>query len=333
VLLGQSSFHRVRGEHRLALDLAEQLEKIGVARNDVAAQLVWRLANGRTRLFLGEFVAARAFLERCDGLADPAYRGRGSSADPYAWTLAYLAWTLAIMGHIDQARSRLNEALSEARRLGHVHTLADVLISASAIDSITGSSELQTHADEMLALSIERGLPLNLGWATAYRGAALVARGQTEEGLAQITQATTRIRATGAVTGGPDLLMMLAEAHSRLGRPGDALSCLTEAAEIIETTDERYREAEMHRLRGDALNAMGDHDAAEMNYHQALAVARQQSAKLFELRASISLSSLWSKQHRRGEARDLLAPVYGWFTEGFDASDLKAARALLEELS
>src|SRR4029078_4998452 len=151
-------------------------------------QLVGRFANGRTRLFLGEFVDARDILERCYGLVDPAYRGRGSSSDPYAMMLADLAWTLAIMGYVDRARSRLNEALSEARRLGHVNTLADVLTSANAIDShlgfadvriaaraidgILGSPELQAHADEMLALSVDRGLPLHLGWATAYRGAA-----------------------------------------------------------------------------------------------------------------------------------------------------------------
>jgi predicted ATPase/class 3 adenylate cyclase len=332
VFLGQSSFHRVRGEHRLALGLAEQLEKIGEARNDIAAQLVGRLANGRTRLFLGEFTAARAFLERSYGLADPAYRGRGSSSDPYAMMLAYLAWTLAILGYVDQARSRLNEALSEARRLGHVHTLADVLISANAIDNILGSPELQTHADEMLALSIERGLPLHLAWATAYRGVALVALGEREEGLAQITQAMTRMRATGAVTGGPDLLMMLAEAHNGLGKPGEGLNCLTQAVQIIEATEERYREAEMHRLRGDALNATGDHDAAAQSYRQSLAIAKQQGARLFELRTSISLAALWRTQHRRDEARDLLASIHGWFTEGFDARDLRAARALLEEL-
>ena len=332
VFLGQSSFHRVRGEHHLALDLAQQLERIGEARNDVAAQLVGRFANGRTRLFLGEFVDARDILERCYGLVDPAYRGRGSSSDPYAMMLAYLAWTLAIMGYVDQARSRLDEALSEARRLGHVNTLADVLISANAIDSILGSPELQAHADEMLALSVDRGLPLHLGWATAYRGAALVARGEREEGLAQITQAMTRVRDTGAVTGGPDLLMMLAEAHNSMGKPGEGLNCLAQAAEIIEATDERYREAEMHRLRGDALDATGDREEAERSYHQALTIARQQGAKLFELRTSISLAALWCTQHRHGEARGLLAPIDGWFTEGFDARDVKAARALLQEL-
>jgi class 3 adenylate cyclase/tetratricopeptide (TPR) repeat protein len=333
VFLGQSSFHRVRGEHRLALALAEQLEKIGEARNDVAAQLVGRWANGRTRLFLGDFVAAGALLERCHGLADPAHRGGVvPSADLYAMMLAYLAWTLAVLGYIDQARSRLNEALSEARRLRHAHTLADVLLSASPVEAIIGSPQMQGHAEELLALSTEHGLPLNLGWATAFRGASLTALGQAKEGLSLIIRGMAGIRTTGAVTGTPNLLMMLAGAYARLGKPVDGLNCLSEAAQIIETTDERYSEAELHRLRGDLLNATGDQSAAERSYHQALAVAKQQSAKLFELRASISLARLWRNQDRRGEARNLLAPIYGWFTEGFDAPDLNEAKALLEEL-
>ena len=330
---GQWVFHRVRGEHRLALALAEQMEKIGEARNDVAAQLVGRRANATTRLFLGDFVAARALLERCHGLADPAHRGgRVPSADHYAMMLAYLAWTLALLGHIDQARSRLNEALSEARRLRHAHTLADVLLSASSVESITGSPQMQRHAEELLALSTERGFPLNLGWATAYRGASLIALGQGQEGLSLITRGMAGIRATGAVTGTPDLLMMLAGAYARLGKPVDGLNCLAEAAQIIRTTDELYREAELHRLRGDLLIATGDPSAAEQSYHEALAVAKLQSAKLFELRASISLARLWCKQDRRGEARNILTPIYGWFTEGFDAPDLKEAKALLDSL-
>ena len=118
----------MRAEHRLALPLGEQLEKIGEARNDAAAQLLGRLMHGAARFFLGEFVAARALLERCLGLADPAHRTIGGLAfDPYAAMLTYLALTLAYLGYIDQARSRMDEALSEARRLRHVHTLAHVL--------------------------------------------------------------------------------------------------------------------------------------------------------------------------------------------------------------
>jgi predicted ATPase len=118
-----------------------------------------------------------------------------------------------------------------------------------------------------------------------------------------------------------------------VGQPADGLNCLAEAARIIETTEERSSEATLHRLRGDLLNATGDPSAAERSYQQAIAVAKLQSAKFYELRASISLARLWCKQDRRGEARDLLAPIYGWFTEGFDAPILKEAKALLEELA
>jgi class 3 adenylate cyclase/tetratricopeptide (TPR) repeat protein len=329
---GQWVFHRVRGEHRLALSLADQMEKTGKARNDVAAQLIGRRANGTTRLFLGDLVAARTLFEQCHGLADPAHRGGASSADPYATMLAYLAWTLAILGYIDQARSRMNEALSEARRRMHAHALADVLLSASTVESIIGSPQMQRHAEELLALSTERGLPLNLGWATAYRGASLTALGQGQEGLSLITRGMAGVRATGAVTGTPNLLMMLAAAYARLGQPVNGLNCLAETAQIIETTDERNSEAELHRLRGDLLNATGDPSAAERSYHQALAVARLQNAKLFELRASISLARLWCRQERPGEARNLLEPIYGWFNEGFDAPDLEDAKAMLSSL-
>ena len=129
----------------------------------LAAQLRGRRANGLTRLYLGEFVAARALLEQCHGLADPAHRGIGAglAEDPYAMMLAYLAVTLAYLGYIDQARSRLNEALSEARRLRHAQTLAVVLIFANWIDWITRSPEMERHAEELLALSTEHRLSVS----------------------------------------------------------------------------------------------------------------------------------------------------------------------------
>ena len=135
-------------------------------------------------------------------------------------------------------------------------------------------------------------MPLHLGWATVYRGASLIALGQRQEGLSLIIRGRAEIRTTGAVTGTPDLLMMLAGAYARLGKPVDGLNCLAEAAQIIETTDERCYEAELHRLRGDLVNATGDPSAAERSYHQALAVAKLQTAKLLELRASLSLAPL-----------------------------------------
>jgi tetratricopeptide (TPR) repeat protein len=325
--LGQWVFHSVRGEHKLALSLAEQVEKIGESENDVKA--LWRghRANGRTRLYRGDFVAAHALLERCRGLADPAHR-------LYALVLADLSWTLVFLGYIDQARSRLNEALSEARGLRHAQTLADVLVMASAVELTIGSPEIERHAEELLALSTEYGLPFYLGWATVLRGLSLTSLGQGQEGhgLSLIAGGMAGIRATGAVTGTPTLLVEFGGACARLGQPVEGLDCLADAAQIIETTGERCYEAELHRCRGDLQNATGDPSAAERSYRQAIAVAKLQSAKLLELQASISLARLWCTQERRGEARDLLAPVYGWFTEGFDAADLTEAKALLEEL-
>jgi predicted ATPase len=128
-------------------------------------------------------------------------------------------------------------------------------------------------------------------------------------------------------------LILLTTAYLKLGRTDEALQCLAEAAQIIGTSDERYFEAELQRLRGEVLNAIGDATAAEQNYHQALATAKRQSAKTLELRAATSLARLWRDQGKRDEARDLLAPVYGWFTEGFDTRDLKDATALLDELA
>jgi predicted ATPase len=130
----------------------------------------------------------------------------------------------------------------------------------------------------------------------------------------------------------PLLLIWLAEAHAVLGEADARQSCLAEAAAIIEATGERYAEAELHRVRGDLVNAT-DRSAAEQNIRRAIAVAERQSAKLFQLRASVSLARLWRDQGKRVEARDLLGPIYHWFTEGFDASDLKDAKALLAELT
>jgi hypothetical protein len=322
-------FHRNRGEYKLALALAEQMEKIGEAHKNVRGQLWGRYASASNRLHLGDFVAARALLEH--GLADTALRS-GELPDLYAMMLASLSSTLASLGYIDQARSRLNEALSEARQLGLSRTKAEVLLTASLVNLNIGSPEMQRHTEELLALSTERGLPYYLACATVLRGVSLTALGQGHEGLSQITRGIAEMRATGAVTGIPWALTMLALTYARLGQPVDGLNCLAEAAQIIETTDERLPESTLHSLRGVLLDATGDPSAAERSYHQAIAVAKLQSAKLSELRTSINLARLRCKQDRRGEARNLLAPIYGWFTEGFDTRHLKEAKALLNEL-
>jgi predicted ATPase len=329
----QFGFHFGRAEHKLALSLAKQIEKIGQARNDVATQLWGRRANGWARMLLGEFVAARSLLEQCHGLGDPAHRVVGAASDLYATMLALLAMTIGCLGYIDQARSRLNVALLEARRLRHAQTLADVLHIACGIEAITRSPEMQRHAEELLALSTEHEFAWHLGNAKVVCGLSLVVRGQAAEGLTLLTEGLKVIRATRTVLGLPGVLMRLAAAYAKAGQPVEGLNYLTEAAQIIETTEERFSEAVLHRVRGELFNAMGNQTAAEQSYHQALAVAARQSAKLFELAAATSLARLWRDQGKRAKARDLLAPTYGWFTEGFDTPVLKEAKALLEQLA
>ncbi len=335
LLWGQWQHHSSRAEFRLALPLGEQLEEIGKTRNDAATQSLGLHMQGAARLFLGEFVAARAAFERGLGLsdpADPAYRSvELSPVDPYATTLAYLALTLAYLGYIDQAGLQLDEALSETRRSGRVATRAVVLILANWMDWLTGLP--MVHHEEFLALTTEHHFPL-LGWALAFRGRSLTVCGKAQEGLTVLSQALAELRPTGTVLNSPVLFTWLADAHAMLGQSTEEQNCRAEATRIVETTEERMDEAELlHRVLGDLLNGAGDRSAAEQHYLQAIAVAERQSAKLFQLRASVSLGRLWRNQGKRAEARDLLGPIYSWFTEGFDAPDLKEAKALLDELA
>ena len=193
-------------------------------------------------------------------------------------------------------------------------------------------NEALQHANEVVALTNKHGFPQWPGWGLLLHGWSSSASDQEQAGLTLLTKGLSVLRSTGAVISTPYALVMIAEDHAKLGQPVDGLTCLAEAAQIIETTDDRFAEVELHRLRGDLLNATGDQAAAKQSYHRAVAVAQRQKAKLFELRAATSLARLWCNQGKRTEARDLLAPIYGWFTEGFDTPVLQAAKALLDQL-
>jgi predicted ATPase/class 3 adenylate cyclase len=334
---GQWAFHRVRSEHRLALQLGEQLERIGEARNDATTQWVGRVLVGQTRLFLGELIAARTLLERCNDISDSTYHAgdslRSEEAHLYVSMLAHLALTLAYLGYLDQARSRRDEALAQARRFPNSPTLANALAFACLLGSIIRSPDMQAHAEELFTLSTEHGFPFFLGVATTFRGASLTELGKAREGLALVEHGVAAMRASGAVISMSHALAEASVAHAKLDQPGEGLDRLAEAAQIAETTEQQIDEPEVYRLRGYLLDVALDSGAAERSYHQALAVARSQSAKLMELRASVNLAHLWRKQGKRDEARDLLATIYNWFTEGFGTPILDEAKTLLEELA
>jgi predicted ATPase len=191
------------------------------------------------------------------------------------------------------------------------------------------------HAEAAVALATEKGFPFWAAIGTIFRGWALAMQGQGEEGMAQVRQGIAANRATGAALLVPYFCTLLAEVSAHLGHIEDGLQALAEAHTLVEQHEERWWEAEVSRLRGVLLLRQPGTPQAEAEtwLQRALDVARHQEAKSLELRAAMSLSRLWQQQGKQAEARALLAPVYGWFTEGFDTADLQEAKALLEALT
>jgi predicted ATPase len=240
-----------------------------------------------------------------------------------------------VLGYPEQALVHLHEALALAHALAHPFTLAFAhSVAAFVLQCRRDVPAVYEHAEAAAALSTEQGFPLWAAYGTSAKGWALAMQDQGEEGMAQVRQGIAVWRATGGVLHVPAFCTMLADICAHLGHTEDGLQVLAEAHTLVEQHDERYWEAEVHRLRGVLLlRQPGTPQAeAEVWLRRSLDVARRQEAKSLELRAAMSLARLWQQQGKRQEAYDLLAPVYEWFTEGFDTLDLKDAKALLDEL-
>jgi predicted ATPase len=328
-------FHLIRAEHKLAQSCADEMEKMGRARNNPTMVLLGRSRQAVSHYFLGEFVSAQTLFEQCEALINPKQRVVSpTSEDERVIMLGQVARNMACLGYLDRARAQARQALSEAQLLQHAHTLAFALNFACIVEWFAGSHhDVQRHANELVALSNEHGFPFWLARGLVYQGGSAAALDQAHEGVALLKTGLSMYRATGAISTMPLALMLLVQACFKLGRLVECQDHLTEAGELIEVTAERYAEAELHRLRGDVLNAAGDQAAAKQSYLQALVVAERQSAKLWELLSAISLARVWRDQGKRTEARDLLAPIYDWFTEGFDTPVLQDAKALLDQLA
>jgi predicted ATPase len=193
----------------------------------------------------------------------------------------------------------------------------------------------QERVEAAMKLAQEQGFPFWVAFGAILRGWALAHQGQAQEGIEQLHQGLIAFRATGAELHRPYYLALLAEVHGTIGQPDAGLTVLTEAQTFAETTGERWYEAELFRLKGELLlqQSSSNQTEAESCFHQAMAIAQNQQAKSWELRTATSLARLWQQQGKRQEAHDLLAPVYHWFTEGFDTADLKDAKALVDALS
>jgi adenylate cyclase len=249
--------------------------------------------------------------------------------------LAYAACCLWCLGYPDQAAKRSQEALILARELDHPFSLADVLCYAGCLfNSMRRDAPvLKENAEELIGVINNMGFSGWWSYGIWHRGEALAMLGQLEDGIAQIREGL-RLQESGAGRCyRSECLRSLAEAQAKTGRPAEGLTTLAQAFAFVEETGERHGEAELYRLKGALLLAQGDEVEAEANLLKAIEVARRQQAKSWELRAVISLSRLWQSQGKQAEARQILAEIYHWFTEGFDTADLIEARTLLEELS
>jgi predicted ATPase len=287
---------------------------------------------------LGEFTTARIYQEKGVLLYDPAHRPSYSELVPHdARVLLRLhsSWSLACLGHLDQALFQREMAVDEARRLSHPATLAVAVGGAWTTGSFVRlePGSLLRYADETMALATEHGLEFYRALALIERGWCLAALGRADEGIPILSAGLADMVELGFIVYRPRYLTLLGDAYRMAGQWHAALDHLTEARRLAEATEERCFQAETVRLSGDVLTAMGDRACAEATYSEAIAIAQRQSAKLWELRGATSLARLWRDQGRRTEARDLLAPVYSWFTESLETADLKEAKGLLDKLT
>jgi predicted ATPase len=338
VLLGLWRFYVNRLQLHTARELGDTLLRLAQRVEDPALSVIAHYALGTTWLWLGALLAARQHLEAGiahytpDQSCAPLFR---MGHDPGVACQSWAAMTLWLLGYPAQALARLHEALTLAHALSHPFSLASARSAAALVSQLCRDvPAVHEQAKAAVALATAQGFPQWAAIGTSLCGWARAMQGQGEVGMAEVHQGITAWRATGAALGVPYLCTVLAEVSAHLGHPADGLQALAEAHTLVEQHEERWCEAEVHRLQGVVLLRQSGTPPAEAEawLQRALDVARRQKAKALELRAATSLARLWQQQGKRIEAYELLAPIYGWFTEGFDTADLQEAKALLEEL-
>jgi predicted ATPase len=338
VLRGLWNYSNVRAEYPTAHALGEQLLTLAQHTHDAAMLVAAHRALGATLFYLGAVASAQTHFAQGIALYD-SQQHRSSvflyGEDAGVICHSYAAWTLWFLGYPVQGRTQMDEALALAQQSAHPFSLSFALGAAAIFHQLRREERVtQERAEATISLAQEQGFLYWMALGAILRGWALAHQGQAKEGIEQITQGLRAFRATGAAILRPCFLSLIAEAHGMIGEPEAGLTVLTEALTLVDSSGERFYEAELHQLQGKFLLQQSlDHQAeAEACFHHALEVACSQQAKSLELRAATSLARLWQGQGKRQEAYDLLAPVYNWFTEGFDTADLQDAKALLNEL-
>lgn len=333
VYWGSYGFHLVRAELRKAHTYSEQCLRLAEAEEDPALLVAAHFAMGVSLAHLGETPRARAHLEKAQGRYDPGQHHFQMGTDPGVFSRAYSAHTLWLLGYPEQALQRGREALAMAEAMTHPFSQVIALSYLAMLHQFRREHEaVLAHAEAVLALTAVYGFPYYEAWAGIMKGWALHRQGRHRAGRSGMEEGLQALRTIGTGVRAPYYLALLAEAHQVEGTLDEGLGLVDEALHIVARTEERWQEAELHRLRGDLLRSQ-DAAQAEASYHQALCIARQQAARSLELRVALRLSRLWHRQHHPDEARQLLQPVCDAFSEGFDTPDLLDAHSLLDDLS
>jgi predicted ATPase len=337
VLHGLFAFRVNRAQIYGALEMAQELLRIGLRQDDLAVKLLAHRNMGSVEVFLARFDAALPHLQEVILNYDPLKHSFPAHVpiDSRVNSRSFMAWALLYLGHLNRALAEVEQALTEARELVHRHSLAFGLHVNCLFHQIHSNRALvEERSSTLVTLAAERGLPHLHATGTFFHGWARAASGKHDEGIAEMHLGLAAKQAGGAEIMVPYHLGVLGAAYASAGRSVEALPLLKDAFDRVEKTGERWFEAELYRCKGEVVLCLSEADRAEAErcFCKAMAVAQAQGAKLWELRVATSLARLWAEQSERQKAYDLLAPVYGWFTEGFDTADLKHARALVEEL-
>jgi TOMM system kinase/cyclase fusion protein len=338
VLFGLWTSSIVRQDFQPARELGEQLLRLGQNAPDptLPVQAHWVL--GFTLFFIGEFAPARAHLEQVITLYAPQQHRSHTTLygqDPGATALYYEAWALWYLGYPDQALQTSQQAVTVAQGLSHPFSLAWALDGTAEIYQFRRQVQrTQEQAEAVMTLATEQKFAFWMASATMLQGWVLSKQGQGADGIAKIRQGLAAWQAMGEALYQPHCRTLLAQTLGSVGQLEAGLTVLAEVLADVQNTGLCYCEAELHRLKGELLlqQATSSGDQVETCFHQALTIARHQQAKSLELRAAMSLAGLWQRQGKHAQAQALLAPIYGWFTEGFDTADLQEARALLTAL-
>jgi predicted ATPase len=338
VLRGLCSYYNVRAEYQTAHAMGEQLLTLAQQAQDAAMLVAAHAALGRTLFWLGATAAAHAHFMQGIALYDPTQHRASAflyGEDAGVVCRGHAARALWLLGYPDQGRARNGEAVTLAQPIVHPFSLGAALSAAAMFHQFRREGRaVQERAEAVISLATEQGFPHWRAQGVILRGWTLAQQGQVQAGIEQIHQGLRAFRASGAELLRPYYLALLAEAHNVIGQPEAGLTALAEALTLVDKTGERWSEPELYRLKGEFLleRSLDNATEAEVCFHHALDIARNQQAKSWELRAATSLARLWQQQGKRQEAHDLLAPVYTWFTEGFDTADLKDAKVLLDAL-